>query len=104
MHQPKKPGGQQLSCNNNFARAITAVLPNLPREKQGLLFKDWIPTTRDESEWMKHIDDYFKACKTIDDKKEDEEYSREYGGRDDAKKDENTGLSVRLSVRPFSCP
>jgi hypothetical protein len=90
MHQPKKLGGQQLSCNNNFARAITAVLPNLLREKQGLLFKDWIPTTRDESEWMKHIDDYFEACKTIDDKKEDEEYGREYGGRDDAKKDENT--------------
>ncbi len=43
MHQPRKIGGPQLSCNNNFMRAISAILPEAQSEKQGLLFKEWIP-------------------------------------------------------------
>jgi hypothetical protein len=64
MHQPKKAGRQQLPCNNHFARAVTAVFPNLPRENQGLLFKDWISIALGKKEWMKYIDAYFEACKT----------------------------------------
>jgi hypothetical protein len=42
MHQPRKIGGPQLSYNNNFTRAITAILPNIQSENQGLRFKEWI--------------------------------------------------------------
>jgi hypothetical protein len=52
MHKPRKPGGQQLSCNNNFARAITAVIPDTQLENQGLLFKKWILIAiNEESGW-----------------------------------------------------
>jgi hypothetical protein len=27
MCQPRKTGGQKPSCNNNFARAVTTVIP-----------------------------------------------------------------------------
>ncbi len=43
MHQPRKAGGQQLSCNNNFTRAVCAIIPNIQAEHQGLLFRDWFP-------------------------------------------------------------
>jgi len=51
MHQPRKAGGQQLSCNNNFAHAITAILPDAHLEKQGLPFKKWIPLASDKKTW-----------------------------------------------------
>jgi hypothetical protein len=72
MHQPRKAGGQQLSCNNNFARAICAVIPNIQSEHQGLLFRDWLPLTLDESEWLNVINAYFDACKTIDEDCDDD--------------------------------
>jgi hypothetical protein len=40
MHQPRKVGGLKLSCNNNFAKAISAVVPCIHSEHQGLLFKN----------------------------------------------------------------
>jgi hypothetical protein len=65
------PGRQQLSCNNNLARAITAILPSTQLENQGLHFKKWIPITVDEEVWMNYIEAYFKTCKTTDEEQED---------------------------------
>jgi hypothetical protein len=44
MNQPRKIGGQQLSCNNNFASMIKAVVPNTQIGNQGLYFKSgsWV--------------------------------------------------------------
>ncbi len=73
MHQPRKIGGPQLSCNNNFARAISAILPKVQSEKQGLLFRDWIPLALAEPEWLDLINVYFESCKTTGEDKEDAE-------------------------------
>jgi hypothetical protein len=73
MHRPRKAGGQQLSCNNNFAHAITAILPDAHLERQGLPFKKWIPLASDEKTWKDYINAYFEACKTTDEEREDNE-------------------------------
>jgi hypothetical protein len=36
INQPRKIGGQQLSSNNNFGRAIAAIVPNKRIGKSGL--------------------------------------------------------------------
>ncbi len=66
MHQPRKVGGLKLSCNNNFAKAISAVVLGIQSKHQGLLFKDWIPLALNESDWLNTINAYFESCKTID--------------------------------------
>jgi len=62
----------QLSCNNNFAKAISAVVPGIQSEHQGLLFKDWIPLALNESDWLNTINAYFESCKIIDEDCEEE--------------------------------
>jgi hypothetical protein len=71
MHQTRKAGSQQLSCNNNFARTITAILPDTLLEKQGLPFKKWITLASDDKTWLHYINTYFEACKTTDKERED---------------------------------
>ena len=79
MPQSKKSGGQQLSCNNNFARAISAVTLNALPESQDLLFREWMPLALDENEWMNLINKYFESCKTINEDREDEDKEHEAG-------------------------
>ena len=79
MHLPRKAGGQQLSCNNNFARAISAVTLNALPESQALLFREWMPLALDENEWMNLINKYFESCKTINEDREDEDKEHEAG-------------------------
>jgi hypothetical protein len=50
MHQPRNSSRQQLLCSNNFARAISAVVPNITPETQDHPFKKWIPLMTDEEE------------------------------------------------------
>jgi hypothetical protein len=71
MHKTRKKGGPQLSCNNNFARAVSAIIRNIQSEDQGLLFKDWILLVN-ESEWLNSINAYFESCKTMDEDREKE--------------------------------
>ncbi len=78
MCQPRKTGGQQLSCNNNFARAISAVIPDTQSEKQGLPFKDWIPLALGEKIWLNYVNAYFDECRTIDEERDDEQEDEEY--------------------------
>jgi hypothetical protein len=73
MYQPRKIGGPQLSCNNNFARAISAILPDNQSGDKGLPFKEWIPIALNEPEWLNYINAYFESCKTIDEDRDDEE-------------------------------
>jgi hypothetical protein len=61
-----------LSCNNNFARAVSAIVPNIQSENRGLLFKDWIPLALSESEWLNSVNAYFESCKTVDEDREKE--------------------------------
>jgi hypothetical protein len=71
MNQPRKASGQQLSCNNNFAKAIAAVLSDTEQPNQGLLFRDWIPLTLDEKECLNRVEEYFESCKTTDEERDD---------------------------------
>jgi len=61
-----------LSCNNNFAKQISAVVPSIQSEHQGLLFKDWIPLAINKSDWLNTGNAYFESCKTIDEDCEEE--------------------------------
>ena len=72
MHQPRKVGGLQLSWKNNFSKAISAVVPCIHSEHQGLLFKNWIPLALNESDWLNTINAYFESCKTIDEDRKEE--------------------------------
>jgi len=53
----------QLSCNNNFLKAVHAIVPELTEDEQGL-FKTWMPLTIDEESWNCRIEDYFVSCQT----------------------------------------
>jgi hypothetical protein len=70
LNQPRKAGGQQLSCNNNFARAISAVLP---LDHCGALFKEWIPIAANEIDWLNYIEAYFETCRTMDEDRDEED-------------------------------
>jgi hypothetical protein len=62
-----KNGAPQLSCNNNFARVITQILPrNFPLSSNQAPLKDWIPLAKDPMNWQNCIDDNFEACHFID--------------------------------------
>jgi hypothetical protein len=63
MSRSKKSGCQQLSCNNNFARATSALTLNALPESQDLLFREWMPLALDENEWMNLINKYFESCR-----------------------------------------
>ncbi len=67
MNKRHKNGAPQLTCNNNFARAITQILPRdcLLSSNQAPL-KDWIPLANDPVNWQNCIDDYFEACRFTD--------------------------------------
>ena len=53
---PRKIGGPQNLCNNNFLIAITALNPEV--EKNGK-FQSWTPLTGEESTWNSKIDKFF---------------------------------------------
>jgi hypothetical protein len=89
MHLPRKAGGQQLSCNNNFAQAVSMVAPNIPQENQNLLFRDWIPLALDENEWLSLVNKYFESCRTIDENREDGEQKKKENRTTNAASEEN---------------
>jgi hypothetical protein len=64
--QPRKNGAPQLSCNNNFARAISHIIPNSLPKKQAIL-KEWLPISKDKNTWQEHIEIFFESCGTTDD-------------------------------------
>jgi len=53
----------QLSCNNNFLKAVHAIVPELTEDEQGL-FKTWMPLMIDEESWNCRIEDYFVSYQT----------------------------------------
>jgi hypothetical protein len=55
MNQPKENGWVQLSCNDTFAKAISAIFPQKNLSSQ-CLFRDWIPEAKDEPMWLTKID------------------------------------------------
>jgi hypothetical protein len=73
-NQPRKNGAPQLSCNNNFAKAITNILPGSLSNNQAI-FREWLPITKDEKTWQAHIKNFFNNCRTTDDKDEQDEES-----------------------------
>jgi hypothetical protein len=77
INKPRKNGAPQLTCNSNFARAISDILP-LERtlsNNSGLL-KEWLPLAKDEKNWLFYIDEYFESCRRpeeSDDESEEDE-------------------------------
>jgi hypothetical protein len=55
-----------------FARAISAIILNITQEKQGLLLRDWIPLDLEKTEWLNYLNTFFEACKMIDEEQEDD--------------------------------
>jgi len=62
----RKNGHPQLTCNNNYARVIEAILPadKTLTNKQALL-KEWLPLATDESSWLEYIENYFNSCRNV---------------------------------------
>jgi hypothetical protein len=69
--QPRKNGAPQLSCNNNFARATSHIIPNSLPNKQVIL-KEWLPISKDKNTWQEHIEIFFESCGTTDDDQNNE--------------------------------
>ncbi len=89
MHLPRKAGGQQFSCNNNFAQAVSMVALNILQENQNLLFRDWIPLALDENEWLNLVNKYFESCRTIDENRENGEQKKKENRTTSAASEEN---------------
>ncbi len=98
MYQPRKIGGPQLSCNNNFARAISAILPDIQSGDKALPFKEWIPIVLNEPEWLYYINAYFESCKTIDEDRDDEEIKND--ARENPQSSTSTTSSTPTDHRP----
>ena len=62
----RKNGHPQLTCNNNDAKVIDAILPadKMLTNKQALL-KEWLPFATDENSWLEYIENYFNSCRNI---------------------------------------
>jgi hypothetical protein len=81
IKMPRKTGGPQLTCNNNFLKAINAILPEETLSSKQGLFKEWIPLAKEEAVWTDYIERYFESNKTMDDE-------REYYEDDESEKNE----------------
>jgi len=66
INQPRKTGGQQLSCINNFMRVIIPI--NQKRDK-GSCSRSGSPLQYD-MEWLSYIDTCLESCCQITDKDE----------------------------------
>ena len=66
INNHKKPGATQLTCNNNFANALSKILlPNFQVSKQAPLC-EWIPLAQDRNNRKNFIENYFKSCRNVD--------------------------------------
>ncbi len=94
--QPRKNGAPQLSCNNNFARAISHIIPNSLPKKQAIL-KEWLPISKDKNTWQEHIEIFFESCGTTDDDQ------NEYEDEDNENHLMNPEESPNESAPPWAC-
>ncbi len=63
INKPRKEGVPQLTCNNNFVKAISSILPcDRALSSSSALLKEWLPMAKDEKSWQQYIDDYFYLC------------------------------------------
>ena len=70
----RKAGRLQMSCKDNFIRALKEVLNNQISDKA---FKEWFPIAADETKWNSLIKDHFqKLC--ADDLRADDRQIYEY--------------------------
>ncbi len=93
LKKPKKLGGVQHSCNNNFAKAVSAIFDKKDQLSNNCLFKDWIPEEKNESAWLEKIEEFFISCKIMDEErdkigaKDDDDYNTDENG---------TSLTVKM--------
>jgi hypothetical protein len=65
----RKNGWAQLSCNDTFVKAISAILPQKKNLSSQCLFRDWIPEAKDGTMRLTIIDEYFDSCKTTEEER-----------------------------------
>ena len=89
IYGKRKNGRPQLTCNNNCAKVIDAILPadKTLTNKQALL-KEWLPLATDESSWLEYIENYFNSCRNINlkDLNPEADYGRHKSGCSAAQK------------------
>jgi hypothetical protein len=67
INKPRIEGAPQLTCNNNFVRAINNILPSDHTLSNGNApLKEWLPLAKNEKNWQQYIDIYFDSCRKID--------------------------------------
>ncbi len=108
INKPMKEGAPQLTCNNNFVKAINSILPcDRTLSNNSALLKEWMPIAKDKKNWQQYIDDYFDSCRCVDVDDDDEE---DPSGDDDRTSSESElsreflkiKLAVVLSFSPLS--
>jgi hypothetical protein len=67
INRARKPGGPQLTCNNNFAKVVKNILPaDRALTNDNAPIKEWLPLAKDEPTWLHYIEEYFEACQKMD--------------------------------------
>jgi hypothetical protein len=67
INKARKEDAPQLTCSNNFAKAISNILPSsLALSNRNAPLKEWLPVAKIEKNWQYYIDQYFDSCKKID--------------------------------------
>ncbi len=78
INKARKCGAPQLTCNNNFTRAIKDILPTTcALSSDSAPLKEWLPIAKDETSWHRYIDEYFDLCWKVE---ESDDESVEEGG------------------------
>ncbi len=67
INKARKEGALQHTCNNNFAKPISTILPSgLALSNRNGPLKERLPGAKIEKNWQYYIDQYFDSCKKID--------------------------------------
>ncbi len=67
INKPQKNGALQLTCNNNFAKVISGILPSdQALSNKNAPLKEWLPIAKNEKSWQHYIDEYFDSCQKVD--------------------------------------
>jgi hypothetical protein len=51
-NKPRKSGAPQLTCNNNFVKAINDIFPHDLILSSNAPFKEWLPIAKNEKNWQ----------------------------------------------------
>ncbi len=99
INKARKEGAPQLTCNNSFAKTICNILPSgTALSSKNAPLKEWLPVAKSEKNWQFYIDQYFEACKKMDESDDESDKA------DEADEEEIACCATPVKSAETGCP